>query len=86
MKIVLNNQTAIPPLNMKSRIPNIMKEHFTGSGPTLANNLPTLKELFTECLTINHMDFTLALSAYLKDASDIISNVLTKILVRFLLS
>ena len=80
--------------NMKSRIPNIMNEHFTGIGPTLANNLPTPKELFTElfltknnhlqlhfsfvrylqtklnwkfflCLTINRMDFTLALSAYL---------------------
>lgn len=78
--------------NMKSRVPNIMNEHFTGIGPTLANNLPRPKELFTEfldknkspatsfsfcpispnevkleilCLTINYMDFTIALSAYL---------------------
>ena len=31
-------------LNMKSRISNIMNEHFTGIGPTLANNLPTPKK------------------------------------------
>ena len=36
--------------NMKSRIPNIINEHFTGIGPTLANNLLTPKELFTEFL------------------------------------
>ena len=85
-----NSNTSI---NMKSRIPNIMNEHFTGIGPTLANKLLTPKELFTNFLTktnhlqlhfsvvqyiqtklnwkfflrltINHMDFTLALSAYL---------------------
>ena len=39
--------------NMKSRIPNIMNELFTGIGSTLANNLPTPKEFFTEFLDIN---------------------------------
>ena len=36
-------------VNMKSRISNIMNEHFT----TLANNLPTPKKLFTEFLGKN---------------------------------
>ena len=31
-------------VNMKSQISNIMNEHFTGIGPTLANNLPTPKK------------------------------------------
>lgn len=39
--------------NMKTRIPNIMNEHFTGIDQTLANNLPTPKELFTEFLDKN---------------------------------
>ena len=34
-------------------MPNIMNEHFTGIGPTLANNLPTPKELFTKFLDKN---------------------------------
>ena len=82
-----NSNTTV---NIKSRISNIMNEHFTGIGPPLANNLPTPKKPFTEfldknkspatsfffcpispnevkleILTTNHMDFTLALSAYL---------------------
>ena len=47
-----NSNTAT---NMKSRIPNIMNEHFTGIGPTLANNLPTPKEYFTDFLDINKL-------------------------------
>ena len=39
--------------NIKSRNSNIMNEHFTGIGPTLANNLPTPKKLFTEFLDKN---------------------------------
>ena len=93
--------------NMKSRIPNIMNEHFTGIGPTLANNLPTPKELFTEFLDKSKSPATsfffcpispnevkleiLSISnnksygfyscpvSILKHASDIISDVLTKI-------
>ena len=49
MKIIcLKQPNSNTTTNMKSRIPNIMNEHFTGIGPTLANNLPTPKELFTE--------------------------------------
>lgn len=93
--------------NMKSQIPNIMNEHFTGIGPTLANNLPTPKELFTEFLDKSKSPATsfffcpispnevkleiLSMSnnksygfyscpvSILKHASDIISDVLTKI-------
>ena len=45
-----NSNTTV---NMKSRIPNIMNEHFTSIGPTLANNLPTSKKLFNEFLDKN---------------------------------
>ena len=45
-----NSNTTV---NMKSRISNIMNEHFTGIGPSLANNLPTSKTLFTEFLDKN---------------------------------
>ena len=92
---------------MKSQIPNIKNEHFTGIGPTLADNLPTLEELFTEFLDKNKSPATsfffcpispngvkleiLPMSnnksygfyscpvSILKHASDIISDVLTKI-------
>ena len=92
---------------MLQRIPNIMNEHFTGIGLTLANNLPTPKELFTEFLDKNKSPATsfflcpissnevkleiLSMSnnksygfyscpvSILKHASDIISDVLTKI-------
>ena len=93
--------------NIKSRIPNIMNEHFTGIGPTLANNLPTPKKLVTEFVDKNKSPATsfffcpispnevkleiLSMSnnksygfyscpvSILKHASDIISDVLTKI-------
>ena len=100
-----NSNTTV---NMKSRISNIMNEHFTGIGPTLANNLPTSKKLFTEFLDKNKSPATsfffcpispnevkleiLSMSnnksygfyscpvSILKLASDILSDVLTKIL------
>ena len=90
--------------NMKSRILNVMNEHFTGIGPTLANNLPTPKELFAEFLGKNKLPETsfffspisptlefLSMSnnksygfyscpvSIRKHASDILSDILTKI-------
>ena len=78
-------------LNMKSRISNIMNEHFTGIGPTLANNLPTPKNSLLNFLTKkNHLQLHFSFVRYLQTklnwkfflclASDIISDVLTKIL------
>ena len=90
--------------NMKSRILNVMNEHFTGIRPTLANNLPTPKELFAEFLDKNKLPetsfFFSPISPTLeilsmfnnksygfyycpvsirKHASDILSDILTKI-------
>ena len=36
--------------NLKSRIPNILNEHFTSSGPSLANKLPLFEKHFIEYL------------------------------------
>ena len=36
--------------NLKSRIPNILKEHFTSIGPSLANKLPPFEKHFIEYL------------------------------------
>ena len=36
--------------NLKSRIPNILNENFTGIGPSLANKLPPFEKHFTEYL------------------------------------
>ena len=36
--------------NSKSRIPNILNEHFTSVGPSLANKLPPFEKHFTEYL------------------------------------
>ena len=36
--------------NLKSRIPNILNEHFTSIGPSLANKLPPFEKHFTEYL------------------------------------
>ena len=34
--------------NLKSRIPNILNEHFTSIGPSLANKLPLFEKHFIE--------------------------------------
>ena len=36
--------------NIKSRIPNILNEHFTSIGPDLANKIPPFEKHFTEYL------------------------------------
>ena len=100
-----NSNTTV---NIKSRISNIMNEHFTGIGPTLANNLPTPKNPLLNFLTkTNHLQLHFSFVRYLqtklnwkfflcltkksygfyscpvsilKHASDIISDVLSKIL------
>ena len=36
--------------NLKLRIPNILNEHFTSIGPSLANKLPPFEKHFTEYL------------------------------------
>ena len=46
LKQPYSNTTA----NLKSRIPNILNEHFTSIGPSLANKLPPFEKHFTEYL------------------------------------
>ena len=44
--------------NSKWRIPNILNEHFTSVGPSLANKLPPFEKHFTEYLDKKKSPFT----------------------------